>query len=137
MAPTFSSLGDGSGLKGSKPPGGASYARTGTHAGKSFVLSGAKMVMNNLKMKVSVPFTTNDKVNLISAVSKILKTSQLFDPKASIKLIDPVCSLIANISDVAKIGNNIEKYIMDLQINVIKNSLLISLSWKPTPASIT
>jgi hypothetical protein len=50
----------------------------------------------------------------------ILKTAQLFDPKARIKSIDPVCSPIENISDVAKIGNNIEKYIMDLQTNVIK-----------------
>jgi hypothetical protein len=38
MAPFFSSLGDGSGLKGSKPPGGISYARAGTHAGESFML---------------------------------------------------------------------------------------------------
>jgi hypothetical protein len=60
MAPTSSSLGDSSGLKGSKPPGGASYARAGTHAGKSFMLSGAKMATNDLKMKVSVPFTADD-----------------------------------------------------------------------------
>jgi hypothetical protein len=38
MAPTFLSLGDGSSLKGSKPPGGTSYARAGTHAGESFML---------------------------------------------------------------------------------------------------
>jgi hypothetical protein len=111
MAPIFSSLGDVSGLKGSKSPGGASYARAGTHAGESFMLSGAKMAMNDLKMKVSVPFTANDKVNPIPAVSMILKTAQLFDPKAHIKSIDPVCSPIENISDVMKIGNSIEKYI--------------------------
>jgi hypothetical protein len=63
-------------------PGGASYARAGTHAGESFMLSGAKMVTNDLKMKVSVPFTADDKVNPIPAVSMILKTAQLFDPKA-------------------------------------------------------
>jgi hypothetical protein len=101
MAPTFLSLGDGSGLKGSNPPGGASYARAGTHAGDSFMLSGAKMATNDLKLKVSVPFTANDKVNPIPAVSMLLKTSQLFDPKARIKLMDPACSLIENISNIA------------------------------------
>jgi hypothetical protein len=120
MAPTFSSLGDVCGLKGSKPPGGASYARASTHAGKSFMLSGAKMATNDFKMKVCVLFTADDKVNPIPAVSMILKTAQLFDPKAHIKSINPVCSPIENVSDVAKIGNNIEKYIMDLQTNVIK-----------------
>jgi hypothetical protein len=71
-------------------------------------------------MKVSVPFTADDKVNPIPAVSMILKTAQLFDPKAHIKSIDPVCSPIENVSNVTKIGNNIEKYIMDLQTNIIK-----------------
>jgi hypothetical protein len=120
MAPTFSSLGDGSGLKGSNPPDGASYARAGTHAGNSFMLSGAKMATNNLKMKVSVPFTADDKVNPIPAVSMLLKTAQLFDPKARIKSMDPACSPIENVSDMAKLGQNIEKFVMDLQTNVIK-----------------
>jgi hypothetical protein len=120
MAPTFSSLGDGSGLKGSNPPGGASYARAGTHASDSFMLSGAKMATNDLKLKVSVPFTADDKVNPIPAVSMLLKTAQLFDPKAHIKSMDPTCSPIENISNIAKLGQNIEKYVMDLQTNVIK-----------------
>jgi hypothetical protein len=120
MAPTFSSLGDGSGKKGSNPPGGASYARAGTHAGDSFMLSGAKMATNDLKMKVSVLFTADDKVNPIPAVSMLLKTAQLFDPKACIKSMDPACSLIENVSDIVKLGQNIEKYVMDLQTNVIK-----------------
>jgi hypothetical protein len=120
MAPTFLSLGDGSGLKGSNPPGGASHARAGTHAGDSFMLSGAKMATNNLMLKVSVPFTADDKVNPIPAVSMLLKTAQLFDPKARIKLMDPTCSMIENVSDIAKLGQNIEKYVMDLQTNVIK-----------------
>jgi hypothetical protein len=106
--------------KGSNPPGGASYARASTHAGDSFMLSGAKMATNDLKLKVSVPFTADDKVNPIPAVSMLLKTAQLFDPKARIKSMDPTCSPIENISDIAKLGQNIEKYVMDLQTNVIK-----------------
>jgi hypothetical protein len=123
MAPSPLSLRGNSSLKGGNQPSGAAYAGATTHPGESFKLSGSKMATNAIKMKVSVPFTTNDKVNPIPALTMILKASKYLDAHSHIKSNDPMFADIINVNDVAKI-TDIDKFVSDLQTNVHKKQFV-------------
>ena len=123
MAPSPSSLRGDSSLKGGHQPSGAAYAGATTHPGESFKLSGSKMVTNAIKMKVSVPFTADDKVNPIPALTMILKASKYLDAHSRIKSNDPMFADIENVNDVAKI-TDIDKFVSDLQTNVHKKQFV-------------
>jgi hypothetical protein len=81
------------------------------------------MATNAIKMKVSVLFTTNDKVNPIPALTMILKASKYLDAHSHIKSNAPMFADIKNVNDVAKI-TNIDKFVSDLQTNVHKKQFV-------------
>jgi hypothetical protein len=123
MAPTQSSLGGGSDLNRSNQPNGAPYGGAATSSEESFTLTGSEMTKNVCKMKVSLPFTTNDKVNPIPFMTMLLTTAKLLDPKSSLKSNDPMCSPIKIINDITKI-TNFDKYVIDLHTIVIKKQFV-------------
>lgn len=135
MAPTHSSLsGDRSRNEGNQPhgtsPGGAA-----THGGESFTISGSKTAENELKLKVSLPFTADDQVNPIPLMEMLLKTALLFDPTSSIKSNNPLCSSIDKVDDIAKIpATNVEKYVMDLQTVAAKKQFVFFITLKTNAA---
>jgi hypothetical protein len=123
MAPSPWSLRGNSSLKGGHHPSGTAYACATTHPGESFKLSGSKMATNAIKMKVSVPFTADDKVNPIPALTMILKVSKYLDVHSHIKSNDPMFADIENVNNVAKI-TDIDKFVLDLQTNVHKKQFV-------------
>jgi hypothetical protein len=123
MAPSPWSLRGNSSLKGGHHPSGTAYACATTHPGESFKLSGSKMATNAIKMKVSVPFTADDKVNPIPSLTMILKVSKYLDVHSHIKSNDPMFADIENVNNVAKI-TDIDKFVLDLQTNVHKKQFV-------------
>jgi hypothetical protein len=89
---------------------GAAYAGATTYPGESFKLSGSKMVMNIIKMKVSIPFTADHKVNPIPALTMILKASKYLDVHSLIKSNNPMFADIKNVNDVTNI-TDIDKFV--------------------------
>jgi hypothetical protein len=110
MAPTQSSLGGGSNLNRSNQLNGAPYGGAAASSEESFTLNGSEMMKNMRKMKVSLPFTADNKVNPIPFMTMLLSTAKLLDPKSSLKSNDPMCSPIEIIDDIAKI-TNLDKYV--------------------------
>jgi len=123
MAQSQSSLRGDSTLNGSTQPGGAAYASVDTRAGESFLLSGTEMATNVMKVKIASPFTADDRVNPIPALTMLLSTALLLDPNSRIKSNDPTCSPIDKVADIAK-TTNIDKYAVDLQTNAIKKQFV-------------
>jgi hypothetical protein len=123
MAPTQSSLGGRSNLNRSNQPNGTPYGGAAASSEESFTLTGSEMTKNVRKMKVSLPFTADNKVNPIPFMTMLLTTAKLLDPKSSLKSNDPMCSPIEIIDDIAKI-TNLDKYVMDLHTIVIKKQFV-------------
>jgi hypothetical protein len=94
--------------------------------GRSF--SALKLIC--MKM-VSTPFTADDQVNPVEALTMILKAALMMDPNAHIMSNDPTCSPIDKISDIAKISN-IDKYAVDLQTNAIKKQFVYFVTLETT-----
>jgi hypothetical protein len=136
MAQSQLSLAGDSTLNGSNRPGGTAYADAATREDESFMLSGTEMATNIMKVKIISPFTANDCVNPIPALTMLLSTALMIDPSSCIKSNDPMCSPIDKVVDIAK-TSNIDKYTVDLQTNAIKNSLSTLLPLKPKSAFIT
>jgi hypothetical protein len=113
------------------PPNGTAYASAVTRDGERFKLSGSKMTTNILNVKVSSPFTADDQVNPIEALTMILKAALMMDPNAHIKSNDPTCSPVEKISDIAKISN-IDKYAVNLQTNAIKKQFVYFVTLQTT-----
>jgi hypothetical protein len=65
-------------------------------------------------MKVSIPFTADDKVNPIPALTMILKASKYLDAHSCIRCNDPMFADIKNVDYVAKI-TDIDKFVSVLQ----------------------
>jgi hypothetical protein len=72
MVQSQSSLGGNSTLKEANKPSGAAYASAATRDGESFMLSGAEMSTNVIKVKVALPFTSNDHVSPYHALDNSL-----------------------------------------------------------------
>jgi hypothetical protein len=123
MAPTQLSLAGGSNLNRSNQLNGTPSGGTAASREESFTLIGSEMAKNMRKMKVSLPFTADDKVNPIPFMTMLLTTAKLLDPKSSLKLNDPMCSPIEIIDDMAKI-TNLDKYVTDLHTIVIKKQFV-------------
>jgi hypothetical protein len=137
MAPTQLSLGGGSNLNHSHQPNGAPYGGTAASSEESFTLNGSEMTKNVRKMKVSLPFTADDKVNPIPFMTMLLTTAKQLDSKSSLNLNDPMCSPIEIVDDIAKI-TNLDKYIPWTFTPLSSRNSLSSLSSSnPTPASMT
>ncbi len=66
------------------------------------MLSGTEMATNVMKVKVSSPFTADDRVNPIPALAMLLETALVMDPNSHIKSNDTSCSPIDKVSDIAK-----------------------------------
>jgi hypothetical protein len=125
------SLGGGSTPNDGNKPHGVAYASAATHEGESFKLSGTEMAMNVMKVKVSSPFTTDDRVNPIPALTMLLETALVMDPNSHIKSNDPSCSPIDKVTNIAKM-KNIDKYAIDLQTNTIKKQFVYFVTLKTT-----
>jgi hypothetical protein len=131
MAQSQSSLAGDSNLKGGHLSHGTAYASAATRDGERFKLSGSELTTNVLNVKVSTPFTADDQVNPIEALTMILKAALMMDPNAHIMSNDPTCSPINKISDIAKISN-IDKYAIDLQTNTIKKQFVYFITLETT-----
>jgi hypothetical protein len=131
MAPAFSSPGGIVGTQGANQASGAAFASAATHLGKNFMLSGSNLAMNKQKLKITVPFTTDDKVNPTPALSMLLKTCKYLDTNSCLKSNDPLFSSIENVDNIAKI-TNIEKYVSDLQTNVQKHQFVYFVTLETT-----
>lgn len=131
MAQSQSSLAGDSNLKGGHLSHGTAYASVATRDGERFKLSGSELTTNVLNVKVSTPFTADDQVNPIEALTMILKAALMMDPNAHIMSNDPTCSPIDKISDIAKISN-IDKYAVDLQTNAIKKQFVYFVTLETT-----
>jgi hypothetical protein len=131
MAQSQSSLAGDRTLNGSNHPGSAAYADAVTHEDESFMLSGTEMATNVMKVKIASPFTADDRVNLIPALTMLLTTALMLDPNSRIKSNDPMCSLIDKVADIAK-TTNIDKYAVDLQTNAIKNQFVYFVTLETT-----
>jgi hypothetical protein len=123
MAQTQSSLRGGSTPNAGNQPRGAAYASAATREGESFMLSGTEMAANIIEVKVSSPFTADDCVNPIPALTMLLETALVMDPNSHIKSNDPLCSPINKVTDIAKM-TNVDKYAVDLQTNTIKKQFV-------------
>jgi hypothetical protein len=123
MAPTKSSLAGGSNLYRSNQLNGTPSGGTATSREESFTLIGSEMAKNVRKMKVSLPFTADDKVNPIPFMMMLLMTAKLLDPKSSLKSNDPMCSPIEIVDDITKI-TNLDKYVTDLHTIVVKKQFV-------------
>jgi hypothetical protein len=102
-----------------KPQGGAASGGPASHGGSGFNVFEPEMEMKHMKMKVSIPFTMDDKVNPVPCMQKVLEVAQQFDARSSLQSSDPMCSPIVNVADIAKLPDP-TKYAMDLQSNAIK-----------------
>jgi hypothetical protein len=74
--------------------------------------SGSEMVKNVSKIKVALPFTTDDQ-----------KTAKLLDNTSNLKSNNPWCSPIKNLDDFTKITNT-DKYVMELHTIIIKKQFV-------------
>jgi hypothetical protein len=72
MAQSQLSLAGDRTLNGSNHPGSAAYANAATREDESFMLSGTEMGTNIMKVKIASPFTANDCVNPIPALTNSL-----------------------------------------------------------------
>jgi hypothetical protein len=131
MAQTQSSLRGGNTPNAGNQPRGTAYASAATREGESFMLSGTEMAMNIMKVKVSSPFTANDRVNPIPALTMLLETALVMDPNSRIKSNDPSCSPIDKVTDIAKM-TNIDKYAVNLQTNAIKKQCVYYVTLETT-----
>ncbi len=118
-------------LDGSNHPGSAAYADTATHEDECFMLSGKEMATNDMKVKIASPFTANDCVNPIPALTMLLTTALMLDPNFRIKSNDPTCSPIDKVADIAK-TSNIDNYTVDLQTNAIKKQFIYFVTLETT-----
>jgi hypothetical protein len=84
-----------------------------------------------MKVKIASPFTTNDCVNPIPALTMLLTTALMLDPNSSIKSNDPMCSPIDKVADIAK-TTNIDKYAIDLQTSAIKKHFVYFVTLETT-----
>jgi hypothetical protein len=101
MAQSQLSLAGDSTLNGSNHPGGTAYADAATHEDESFMLSGTEMATNIMKVKIISPFTIDDCVNPIPALTMLLSTALMIDPSSCINSNDPMCSPIDKVADIA------------------------------------
>jgi hypothetical protein len=85
--------------------------------------SGSEMVKNVRKIKVALPFTTDDQVNPIPFMTMLLKTAKLLDNISNLKSNNPWCSPIKNLDDFTKITNT-DKYVMELHTIIIKKQFV-------------
>jgi hypothetical protein len=114
MVQTQSSLRGGSTPNAGNQPRGTAYASAATREGEGFMLSGTERATNVIKVKVSLPFTADDRVNPIPALTMLLETALVMDPNSRMKSNDPLCSLIDKVADITKM-TNVDKYTVDLQ----------------------
>jgi hypothetical protein len=133
MAPTQSSLSGNSSLIRGNHPRSISSGGATTHGGEGFMISSSKPAKNKLKLKVALPFTTDDKVHLCPIMEMILKTTLMFDPMSCFKFNNPLCSPINKVKDITKIPEaTIEKYVMDLQTVITKKQFVFFLTLETT-----
>jgi hypothetical protein len=95
------------------------------------MLSGTEITTNIMKMKIASPFTTNDWVNPIPALTMFVTTALMLDPNSRIKSNDPTCSPIDKVTDIAK-TSNIDKYAIHLQTNAIKKQFVYFVTLETT-----
>jgi hypothetical protein len=131
MVQSQSSLAGGRTHNGSNQPGSAAYADAATREDESFMLSGTEMATNIMKVKIASPFTGDDCVNPIPALTMLLTTALMLDPNSRIKCNDPTCSPIDKVADIAK-TTNIDKYAVDLQTNAIKRQFIYFVTLETT-----
>jgi hypothetical protein len=131
MAQTQSSIGGRSTTNEGNKPRGAAYASAATREGESFKLSCTEMATNVMKVKVSSPFTINDQVNPIPALTMLLETALVMDPNYCIKSDNSLCSPIDKVAGIAKM-KNIDKYAIDLQTNAIKKQFVYFVTLETT-----
>jgi hypothetical protein len=131
MAQSQSSLAGDRTLNGSNHPGSAAYVDAATCEDESFIISGAEMATNIMKVKIASPFFADDRVNLIPALTMLLITALMLDPNSRIKSNDPTCSPIDKVADTAK-TTNIDKYSVDLQTNAIKKQFVYFVTLETT-----
>ncbi len=131
MAQTQLSLRGRSTPNAGNQPHSAAYASAATHKGESFMLSGTEIAANIMKVKVSLPFTANDHVNPIPALTMLLETALVMDPNSHIKSNDPSCSLIDKVTDITKM-TNVNKYAVNLQTNAIKKQFVYYVTLETT-----
>jgi hypothetical protein len=84
-----------------------------------------------MKVKVSSPFTANDHVNPIPALTILLETALVVDPNSCIKSNDPSSSPIDKVADITKM-TNVDKYAVDLQTNAIKKQFVYYVTLETT-----
>jgi hypothetical protein len=108
------------------------YANTAaTRKDESFMLSGTEMATNIMKVKITSPFTADDHINPIPALTMLLTTALMLDPNSCIKSNDPTFSPIDKVADIAK-TTNIDKYAIDLQTNAIKKQFVYFVTLETT-----
>jgi hypothetical protein len=77
------------------------------------------------------PFTADDRVNPIPAVTMLLTAALMLDPNSCIKSNNPMCSLIDKVANIAK-PSNIDKFAIDLQTNAIKKQFVYFVTLETT-----
>jgi hypothetical protein len=126
-----SSLRGGSTPNAGNQPCGAAYASAATREGESFMLSGTEMATNVMKVKVSSPFTANDRINPIPALTMLLERALVMDFNSRIKSNNLSCSPIDKVADITKM-TNVDKYAVNLQTNAIKKQFVFYATLETT-----
>ena len=104
-------------------PHGAGPGGSNLHSGKGFKLSGSVMAKNELKLCLAMPFTTDNKVNPIPLLGKLLETAKMFDPSSCLKSANPSLSPITMASKIPK-DEKIFEYAYDLQTLATKQQFV-------------
>ena len=110
MAVSFLSLRGNGGPPLGNPPHGAASNGNNLHSGKGFKLSGSKMVKNEMKLRVAAPFTSDNKVNPIPMLSKVLETALLLDPTSCLKALKPSMTLLQQLMRFKKMTKSLHMH---------------------------
>ena len=122
MAVNFSSLAGKSSPSGGNLPHAATSGGSNFCHGGSSKSSGFEMMKNQMKLCFATLFTTNDKVNSILILSKVLEMAQLYNPNAYLKSSKTAVSPITSVNKIPK--DEVFDYAFDLQCLATKKQFV-------------
>ena len=123
MVATFLSLGGDDGSSGGNPPHGTTSGGSAFHPGGHPEAHGFEMVKNQMKLCLAMPFTSNDKVNPIPMLGKLLEMALLYDPSSCLKSSKSLVSPIMSVNEILK-DEKVFDYAFDLQCLAAKKQFV-------------
>ena len=123
MAAALSSLGGDKGSSGGNPPHGATSGGGAFHPGDSPGARGFETAKNQLKLRLAMPFTADDRVNPIPMLGKLLETALLYDPGSCLKSFKSSFSPIMSVNEIPK-DEKVFAYAFDLQCLAAKKQFV-------------